>query len=314
MRDLQRRLVAAGFLATIASVGGRFCAATVEALRRFQEARGLPVTGSCDETTWSALVEASWTLGDRHLSLTAPRTRGDDVAELQGLLGRLGFDCGRVDGIFGPLTLGALQEFQSNCGAPPDGVCGAETVRAIRRVMSQTGSGPGIAVVRELEHLREVRPALADIRVVVGQFGGLSSLTRGVGRQLRARRAHVMLLDELDGQAQARAANQFDADVYLGFDSSSEPASIVNFYRVPTFESVGGRSLAERLVHALPIVEGSRPEIVGRRLPVLRETRMPAVLCELGPTQQIMSISPSVVAAVVEAITAWNEAPLSPAP
>ena len=263
--------------------------------------------------TWAALVEASWALGERSLYLTSPHMRGDDVAELQAHLGRLGFDCGRVDGIFGKLTLHALEEFQANCGVAVDGICGADTVRTIRRVISQTGSGPGIAVVRELEHLRTVRPSLSDIRIVVGQFGGLSALTRGIGRQLRARRAHVMLLDELDAGAQAQAANRFDADVYLGFESRPEPGATVHFYRVPTFESVGGRSLADRLAQQLHTVEGLGVTVTGQRLPVLRETRMPAVLSHLG-SREAASRTPAIVRAVVGAVAQWNDAPLSPAP
>ena len=42
--------------------------------------------------------------------------RGDDVAELQQDLGALGFDAGRVDGIFGPRTKDALEQFQRNIG------------------------------------------------------------------------------------------------------------------------------------------------------------------------------------------------------
>ena len=61
-------------------------------------------------------------------------TRGDDVAELQARLGRLGFDAGPVDGIFGPLTAVALADFQRNSGLHPDGICGFETLQALRRV------------------------------------------------------------------------------------------------------------------------------------------------------------------------------------
>ena len=104
---------------------------TEEAVRAFQTARGLRCDGRCDENTWTALVEASWKLGDRALFLTSPNLRGDDVAELQTRLGRIGFDCGRVDGILGPRTAVALEEFQSNCGTTSDGVCGPETVRTL---------------------------------------------------------------------------------------------------------------------------------------------------------------------------------------
>ena len=88
-------------------------------------------------------MEASWRLGDRVLVLTAPNMRGDDVAELQGTLGRLGFDCGRVDGILGPATVHAVEVFQRNCGILVDGVCGPVTVRALELLVRQSGTGPG---------------------------------------------------------------------------------------------------------------------------------------------------------------------------
>ena len=171
--------------------------------------------------------------------------RGDDVADLQSRLARLGFDCGRVDGILGPSTARALQEFQSNCGTAADGVCGPDTVRTLTVMSSQTGAGPGIAAVRERDRLRAGLGSVAECRIVVGQYGGLSALTRTLSRELRMRGATVMSLDEPDAVAQATAANHFAADVYLGFESSTEPAASIQFYRVPTFESAGGRSLAE---------------------------------------------------------------------
>src|SRR4051794_31326296 len=100
--DIQRRLIAAGF--AIDDPAERYGAATEAAVRRFQQARGLVVDGICGRETWTALVEAGWQLGDRLISLKSPMMRGEDVGELQRKLGALGFDSGRVDAIFGPLT------------------------------------------------------------------------------------------------------------------------------------------------------------------------------------------------------------------
>ena len=129
-------LSAAGFAPAAGAEAGGYCAHTEHAVRSFQTARGLHGDGICDETTWTALVEASWRLGDRQLLLTLPNLRGDDVADLQSRLARLGFDCGRVDGILGPRTARALADFQSNCGLLADGICGPDTVRSIERVSS----------------------------------------------------------------------------------------------------------------------------------------------------------------------------------
>jgi N-acetylmuramoyl-L-alanine amidase len=282
-----------------------FCGATEDAVRAFQSGRGLRCDGRCDEQTWTALVEASWKLGDRLLFLTSPNLRGDDVADLQSRLGRLGFDCGRVDGILGPRTARALEDFQANCGTSADGVCGPDTVRTLTIVSSQSGAGPGIAAVREREHLRAGLGSVAMCRLVVGQYGGLSALTRTLSRELRLRGATVMSLDEPDAVAQATAANHFAADAYLGLETQTEPGALVQFYSVPTFESVGGRSLAELIAGRLGQIGDRAPEVRGMRLPMLRETRMPAVQCVFGPVRAAIDAGPAIAVAIITAVEQW---------
>ena len=308
MRDLQRRLSAAGFLGELGGESGEYAGGTERALCEFQRERGLRIDGArCDEDTWASLVESSWTFGTRPLLITSPHLRGDDVAELQARLARLGFDTGRVDGIFGPQTARAVAAFQSDSGLVVDGVCGAATAQSIRRVSSQTGSGPGIAVLREREHLRGLR-RVGDCRIAVGQFGAMGPLTRDLVRALRAEGATVIGLDEPDPVRQAVTANAFDADVYLGFESAADPCVLIHYYRVPAFESVEGRSLAERCAQAIGSMRpglGAEPQVSGVRLPVLRETRMPAVLVTLGPARSITDRTTDEVASVIRAIAAW---------
>jgi N-acetylmuramoyl-L-alanine amidase len=287
-----------------------FAASTERAIAEFQGARGLHAHGRCDEPTWTALVEASYRLGDRMLVLSAPNMRGDDVAELQSMLGRLGFDCGRVDGILGPTTTRALEDFQRNCGLTPDGICGTDTVRALDVLGRQSGSGPGVAALREYETLSGSCRRLDDLRVVIGQFGGMSALTRQLTHALRQRGATVTATDEPDAPAQAATANRFAATVYVGFEARAEAVARACYYSVPNFESSGGRSLAIRIeqlfaqdVPAIPLVAH------GMRLAVLRETRMPAVLCVLGPVQNVIDLSPRVAAAIVAALESWADAP-----
>ena len=237
--------------------------------------------------------------------------RGDDVAELQSALARIGFDSGRVDGIFGPATARALEDFQHNCGLYVDGVCGNATVKALEVLARQTGDGPGITAVRELETLTASARSLSELRVVVGQFGGLSALTRQLVQALRQRSATVIASDEPDAAAQAAMANRFAATVYVGFESQRGVTSTVHYYAVPQFESIGGRALAYRLAacctQRLPDLD---PQVEGMRLPVLRETRMPAVLFTLGAIQQALDHAPMIVHATVEALELWANDPL----
>ena len=278
-------------------------------MRSFQRARGLRV-GDCDERTWAALVEASWHLGDRLLFHTSPHLRGDDVTELQSRLGRLGFDCGKVDGIFGELTARALERFQRNCGLRADGVCGPETICLTDRLARQSGSGPGVAVVREQELLRTPSRRLSSLKVVIGHDGGLGAITRSVARHLRSAGAAVVPLDDPDPAVQALTANQFGADVYIGVHGTEEAMARVVYYAVPAFESVAGRALAIQLRDALVsrrVVD--EVALIGQRLPVLRETRMPAVWCELGPVRHVTEHAVHIAAACGDALTAWARNP-----
>lgn len=280
-------------------------------IRAFQQARGLAVDGVCDEYTWAGLVEASWRLGDRLLVLTAPNMRGDDIAALQGDLGRLGFDCGKVDGIFGPLTARALVDFQRNCGLVVDGRCGPVTLQAINRVSRQSGDGPGVATMRERDQMHARAASLRNLRIAIGQFGGLSALTRALARELRNCGALVMSVDEPDARVQADAANQFEADVYVGFAATVDGLSQVSYYSVPTFESAGGKALAERLAAGLEPFCGFAPHgcvtrVHGMRLQVLRETRMPAVLVSITEIRETVDMSVSITAVVRDALEAWT--------
>lgn len=54
-------------------------------------------------------------------------SRGEYVKLLQSLLNEQGFDCGKVDGIFGPKTYGAVTKFQRAKGLEVDGIVGPKT-------------------------------------------------------------------------------------------------------------------------------------------------------------------------------------------
>ena len=278
----------------------------------FQDVRGLHSNGICDEQTWLALIEAGWRLGDRLLVLTGPHLRGDDVASLQSSLNHVGFDCGRPDGILGPSTARALGDFQRNCGLTADGICGSKTVKMLEVVSRQSGTGPGVASVRESESMLS-HDSLRTLRIVVGQFGGLSSIARALSRALREGGAKVMSTDEYEAAVQAAAANRYGAALYIGFEALPVKRSTISYFAVPTFESIGGRSFAKKVSSELTPVIDPPPVLQGMRLDVLRETRMPAVLCSLGPVRDIVDSKDAIIEAVVRAVRSWGPSPLGSA-
>ena len=176
--DVQRRLADLG-LSPGVDPEGDFRDGTRAAVEAFQYRRGLRVDGVCGRQTWSALVEAGRRLGDRFLYRRSPMLRGDDVAELQQRLSALGFDTGRVDGIFGDLTSAALGEFQRNAGLPVDGIAGAATVAELLRFGSRHDGSELVSAVRDRERLRQAPRTLAGPPGVHRRGGRPRSHRRG---------------------------------------------------------------------------------------------------------------------------------------
>jgi N-acetylmuramoyl-L-alanine amidase len=306
VRDVQRRLGALGY-GVDDVVGGTYGPLTAEAVRAFQESRGLRVDGICGSDTWNALVEAGYRLGERFLYHRTPMLRGEDVAELQSSLGALGFDAGRVDGICGPDTARAMKEFQLNSGLTPDGICGPDTVSALRRLAGRRAGPTSVAQAREALALRDAPRQLGERRIVLGVPGTIDALADRVQQLLSDAGALVTMLHTADGSAQAREANELGAELYVGLRLVPEPTCRVSFYATAGFESVGGRRLAELSAKELGTVLAQEGEAAGMRLPVLRETRMPAVVCALGPVDEVVIRATDLAASLAGAITTWVE-------
>jgi N-acetylmuramoyl-L-alanine amidase len=310
VRDVQRRLAGLGF-GTDPDRPGSFGPGTEEAVRRFQTARGLRVDGICGDQTWASLVEAGYELGDRLIYLRSPMLRGDDVAALQRQLGGLGFDAGRVDGIFGPATAGALRDFQRNAGLHVDGICGRVTAAELVRLGTRATATPTVATVKEVEALRAAPQSLFDRRIAIGASGGLTPLARALTRALTDAGAVVVVLHHPNESTQAVEANEFKAEVYLGLVTVDHAERTAAFYSTEAFESVGGRRLAGMVLETLPGELFPVPgEARGMRVPVLRETRMPAVVCELGPPSLVVEHGARLAACLAEAVTGWLQSPL----
>ncbi|HWS92536.1 MAG TPA: peptidoglycan-binding protein, partial [Mycobacterium sp.] len=138
-----------------------------QAVRAFQQHRGLLVDGIVGEATYRALKEASYRLGARTLyhQFGAP-LYGDDVATLQARLQDLGFYTGLVDGYFGLQTHNALVSYQREYGLAADGICGPETLRSLYFLSSRvTGGSPH--AIREEELVRRSGPKLSGKRIII---------------------------------------------------------------------------------------------------------------------------------------------------
>lgn len=288
---------------------GEYGFGTEAAIRRFQAARHITVDGVCGLETWSALIEASWRIGDRLLYERSPMLRGDDVTDLQVRLSALGFDAGRVDGIFGPETASALVDFQRNAGLTTDGICGPEVVAALERLSSRGGTTTK-AIVRDREALRVAPRQLSGRRIVIAEAGGLAALAHALGRALRDLGARTLLSHHPDGQVQADEANAFEAEAFLALQVRAEPGCHTAYWSTTGYESIGGRHLAELICRELADDPGLEPiQAEGMRLAVLRATRMPAVVCAIGPPAVVVEHAGSVTTSLRSAISQWIAEP-----
>ena len=290
-----------------------------QAVRTFQQLQGLVCDGVVGAQTWRRLEEARWRLGDRVLlhSVSHPLT-GGDVSSLQQRLLELGFDPGRVDGIFGTMTDHALRDFQRNIGLADDGTCGPATFKALAR-LARTVVGGAPHTMREEERIRSAGPGLAGKVVVIDPgHGGADLGVTGhdlteahVAEDLAARiegrlaavgvRAYLTrgrLADDErppDEDARAQFANRTDADqvVSLHVDGQANPQAqgMATFYYgsadsgrgAAPAQSPVGQSFARLVQREVT----ARTDLLdcgtdAKTWDLLRRTRMPAVRVEVG--------------------------------
>ncbi|MFM1952281.1 MAG: hypothetical protein RJA33_1075 [Actinomycetota bacterium] len=269
-------------------------------IRSFQQERGLHVTGELNDATARALEEARWKLGDRSLYLQqAPWMRGDDVATLQARLTEMGFNCGRVDGIFGPLTESAVKDFQKSVGAKVDGRCGPATIIALLR-LTKTISGGAPTALRESAKQKNRGPALAnkvivldpgsredEVEIVYDIAGRIEGRLLALGATVFLARGATNNPSEEDRIAFANS-NNADLLISLHTDTHSNPAAhgVATFFygsEAHGIHSVVGErfaSLVQREICARTDLLNCRTH--AKTWDLLRLTQAPAIRIDLG--------------------------------
>ncbi len=304
--DLQLRLTKLG-LSSFPDAEGSFLDGTEAAVRAFQADRGLRPDGICGRQTWSSLVEAGFSLGDRLLYRRTPMMHGDDVAELQRRLSNLGFDSGGVDGIFGDATAVALADFQRNSGLASDGIFGSRSLAEMGRLALRPAGDDLVSNLRDRVRAASAPTGLAGRKIAVGEQGGFSVGVRATCRRLSVAGAFPLPLHHPDESRQAAEANIAKVDCYIGIRLEPEHSSVItSYYRGYRYESETSRTLAdllhEELVQALQLGRGGS---TGMALPILRETQMPAVLIELGAPQSVAASTPRMASSIVRSLGQW---------
>ncbi len=284
VRDVQDRLTALDH-STLPDEPGVFGQGTFNAVSDFQSRRGLPADGIVGPETWRALVDAGYKLGDRLLYRRVPMMRGDDVSSLQASLNALGFDTGKVDGVFGPDTLKGILDFQHNRGLEEDGISGSVVSEELGLIQMATQKH-GREAVRERQWLDSLPNSIAGQRIYLDPecrypreaAEAWSAVTAAFGA-FRLLGASPVISRSVDtdppARLRAQRANKFNADVVVGFLLVGDDDEGVYYFESEHSRSEGGKEIAAHLARRLGVTEQ------GRTLPMLKETRSPAVIVAL---------------------------------
>ena len=269
--------------------------AVAQAVKAFQQARGLTISGVVDAITLRSLEEARWKLGDRTLSLITPAMRGDDVAQLQSQLSEMGFNCGRVDGIFGPQSESALKEFQKSVGVKVDGQCGPATVMSMMRLMKIVSGGAPIQLRDEVNRTGK-GPALAGKVIVLDPAGlpEIFDLAQRLEGRLIALGINVFMTRNAQTnpseQERIESANNSNPDLVISLRQDEYPNETA--HGVATYyygsESHGIHSIVgERFANLVQREICARTDLLNCRThaktwDILRLTKSPTVRIDLG--------------------------------
>ncbi|MBL8915898.1 MAG: peptidoglycan-binding protein [Archangium sp.] len=129
--NIQKHLKAAGF--DPQHVGGKFDERTEAMVKQFQVKSKLPVTGTVDGRTWKAL-QKSFILSKKPAApAQALNERSGAVKASEKLLKKLGFNPGKIDGLFDKNTLRAVRAYEKKRHLEVDGKIGTNQLEKMKK-------------------------------------------------------------------------------------------------------------------------------------------------------------------------------------
>jgi hypothetical protein len=190
-----------------------------------------------------------------------------------------------VDGVFGPDTLTGLLDFQHNRELAEDGISG-EVVGDELQLMAMATTKPGREAVRERQWLASLPRSIHGQRIYLDpecrdpheEVEAWTAVTAAFGAfQILGASPTISRSIDTNPPARLRAqrANQLDTDVVVGFLLVGDEEEGIYYFHSEHSRSEGGMEIATRLAERLNVAPR------GKTLPMLKETRSPAVIVAL---------------------------------
>lgn len=177
VKNVQKHLRAAGFDPHRAD--GVFDERTAGALKAFQQRAGLAPSGVVDSRTWKELKK-SFILSKKPASpAQSLGERSSAVKASEKLLKKLGFNPGKVDGLFDRRTHAAVKAFEKKHHLERDGKIGAHELEQLKKLAASAG---GIQVTPAM---RRLASAGRSVALSMGGYRGLGLCATGVSRAIR---------------------------------------------------------------------------------------------------------------------------------
>lgn len=160
---------------------------TVAAIKDFQTAINLPVTGICDDKTFAILHAAAYDeidittlMNDNLTNYLKPGDSGAKVTSLQESLIELGYLNGTADGVYGGATAKAVKSFQATNNLRVDGLCNGSVFNALKKFDVRGNISGGYAEIGSVIKKGMHGPGVVDVQNKLIDAGYMSGTADGV--------------------------------------------------------------------------------------------------------------------------------------
>lgn len=199
VRVLQNKLIAKGYLS--GGVDGDFGGMTEAAVKEFQMANGLDVTGIADNAMQQILFYVE-PVDLSNMVLTVG-SKGEEVKSAQQRLIELNYLKGSADGAFGNMTATAVKDYQKAAGLPVTGEIDATTMNSM-----MSTDAPKATVYESLDY-KKISRNPGDFEGIHYKFNGTIGWTTENANDTTSYTTVTMGVN---------TKGRYDDDVYIEYD------------------------------------------------------------------------------------------------